>query len=89
MLDLAQPLRADAIDLPEWTAAEVLDAPLPDRNRLRAVVVRLGAGRWQWTINSILRDRGELISTGIEKSAAAARDMAASELAKCLTDPLV
>jgi len=89
MLDLATPTRAAGIDLREWSAAEVLDTPLPDDQRLRAVVCRLGAQQWQWSLSSLDGDeRGELISAGVANSAAAAREMATAEIAKCLESPL-
>lgn len=84
MLDVAAPARADDLPLPEWSAAEVLDAPFADDQMLRAIVCRLGAHRWQWSVSSLDRDRGELISLGIEKTAAAARRTATDEIAKCL-----
>ena len=84
MLDLVDPARADDAQLHEWSAAEVLDAPLADDQTLRAMVCRLGANRWQWTVSSLDHDRGELISVGIERTAAAARQTATVEIAKCL-----
>jgi hypothetical protein len=68
----------------DWSAAEFLDMPLADGNILRALVCRLGAGSWQWSISSMHADSGELISIGVEGSIAAARLMAASEIEKCL-----
>jgi hypothetical protein len=89
MLDLAHPAHADGFDLPDWSAAEVLDAPLPDDQTLRAVVCRLGAHRWQWSLSSLDGDeRGELISAGVAKTAAAAREMATAEITKCLESAL-
>ncbi|HTW54032.1 MAG TPA: hypothetical protein VME45_19250 [Stellaceae bacterium] len=89
MLDLASSACADSLDLPAWAAAEVLDAPLPDDQTLRAVVCRLGAHKWQWSLTSLDGDeRGELICAGIAKSAAAAREMATVEIAKCLESAL-
>ena len=89
MLDVADPVRADDLSLPEWTAAEVLDTPLPDHQTLRALVCRLGANRWQWSLSSLDGDeRGELISAGVEQTAAAARQMATAEIAKCLESAL-
>jgi len=84
MLDVADPARADDLSLPEWSAAEMLDAQLADEQMLRAIVCRLGAHRWQWTVSSLDRDRGELISVGIERTAAAARHTATVEITKCL-----
>jgi hypothetical protein len=88
MLDLADPARADDLPLLEWSAAEVLDAPFADDQTLRAMVCRLGAHRWQWSVCSLDSDRGELISVGIEKTAAAARQTATVEIAKCLEDAI-
>jgi hypothetical protein len=89
IVDLDHPSsRAAELDLPEWSAAEVLDTPVSGNVKLRALVCRLGAGRWQWSISSIDGERGELISTGMEKNVAAARQMAMSEIAKCLESPL-
>jgi hypothetical protein len=77
--------RADiGVGLPDWSAAEFLDMPLAEGVILRALVCRLGAGRWQWSINSLHADSGELISVGIESNIADARLMAASEIEKCL-----
>jgi hypothetical protein len=95
IVDIDSPTRATAsasraaeLDLPAWSAAEVLDTQLPDDFTLRALVCRLGAGKWQWSISSLDGERGELISTGIEKSAADARQVATCEIAKCLEDAL-
>jgi hypothetical protein len=89
IVDIANPSHPVELDLPEWSSAEILDTPLTDDSRLRALVCRLGGGRWQWSISAIDGDRGELISIGIEKNAAAARSTAASEIAKCLENPLL
>ena len=75
-------------DFSEWSAAEILDTPLGGESLIRATVYRLGAGEWRWTVGSLDGDRGELISTGIERNAAAARKMATSEIAKCLESAL-
>jgi hypothetical protein len=88
IVDIERPSLATNPAFSEWSTAEVLDAPLPDDLMLRAVVFRLGIRKWQWSISSLDGDRGELISAGIEKSAAAARLMATSEIAKCLGNPL-
>ena len=84
MLDVAEPARADDLSLHEWSAAEVLDAPLAADQTLRAMVCRLGAHRWQWSVSSLDHDRGELISVGVERTAAAARHTATVEITKCL-----
>jgi len=88
ILDIESPSRATELDLPEWTAAEILDTPLSDDLLLRALVCRLRAGKWQWSISYFDGDRGELISAGVEKSAATARLMAASEISKCVENAL-
>jgi hypothetical protein len=79
---------APELAYPEWSAAEILDTQLTDDQLLRAVVCRQAAGEWHWSVSSLDRDRGELISAGIERSAAAARTMAAAEIAKCLESAL-
>jgi hypothetical protein len=80
--------RATDLDLPAWSAAEVLDAPLPNDLVLRAIVCRTEAGKWQWSVSSLDGDRGELISAGLAESAADARLMATSEIAKCVENPI-
>jgi hypothetical protein len=87
IIDVATMAEAE-LDLSEWSAAEILDTSLGDESLLRATVYRLGAGEWQWSISSLDGNRGELISTGIERNAAAARKMATSEIAKCLESAL-
>ena len=76
------------LDLSRWSAAEILDTPLADESLLRATVCRLGAGEWQWSVSSLDGDRGELISSGVERNAAAARMMASAEIAKCIESAL-
>lgn len=77
--------RADLDKTLVWTHAEFLDEYLPDGLILRALVCPFGDGEWQWTISSLEGlSRGELISAGFEKSVAAARLVATSEIAKCL-----
>ena len=88
IVDLDISSRSVAADLAEWSAAEVLDTPFSDGLMLRALVCRLGAGKWQWSITSLDGDRGELIGIGLEKSLAAARAMATMEITKCLDNPL-
>jgi hypothetical protein len=74
-------------DLPEWSVAEFLDTPLAGGLVLRALVCRLGARRWQWSVCSLDGDEsGALICAGLERTSAAARDTAAAELLKCLGD---
>jgi len=67
------PRTAIDIDLTGWAAADFLDIPHADGLVLRALVCRLGAGKWQWTVSSLDGDSGELICTGIEKTSAGAR----------------
>jgi hypothetical protein len=88
MLDLADPTRANDLPDHDWSAAEVLDTQVADDQTLRAMVCRLGAHRWQWSVSSLDHDRGELISVGTERTAAAARRTAAAEIAKCLENPV-
>jgi hypothetical protein len=66
-----------------WSGAEFFDQHLPDGLVLRALVCPF-EGEWQWTISTLDQDRGELISAGIAKTAATARRVASSEIAKCL-----
>jgi hypothetical protein len=88
IVDLVTSSRAIGADLAEWSAAEVLDTPYSDGLTLRALVCRLDAGKWQWSISSLDGDRGELIGIGLEKSLAAARATATTEIAKCLDNPI-
>lgn len=88
LIDLENPARTAALDVTEWSPAEVLDASLPDDLLLRAIVFRVDAGQWQWSLSAVDHGRGELISSGFEHSAAAARAMATSEIAKCIASPL-
>jgi hypothetical protein len=87
IVDIINPSRRIELDRREWAAAEVLDTPVSGKLVLRALVCRLSASKWQWSIGSYEGERGELISAGIETTAAAARQMATSEIAKCLEDP--
>ena len=73
--------------LPAWSAAEFLDTAYENGLMLRAVICRLGPGQWQWSVMTLANDRGELISTGMERSIANARQTAASEIEKCIQDP--
>jgi hypothetical protein len=74
-------------ELPAWKTAEFLDMPGAGGAVLRALVCRLGADKWHWSISSLERESGALICSGLEKTLAAARETAGSELAKCLDDP--
>jgi hypothetical protein len=47
----------------------------------------LGTGKWQWSISVLDGERSELISSGIDRSGPAARQMATDEIAKCLENP--
>ncbi len=87
IVDIVNPSRPSELDLYEWSGAEVLDTPVSGELVLRALVCRLAAGKWQWSISSCDGERGELISSGIEKTVVAARQMATSEIAKCLENP--
>jgi hypothetical protein len=88
MFDVANSPGADGFDLCDWSAATVLDAPLVDDQSLRAVVLRLADHQWQWSLSSIEGESGALISTGVERTADAARRRAASEITKCLENAL-
>ena len=88
ILDIEQPRRAIDLALPQWSAAEVLDTPFSDNLTLRALVCRLAAGRWQWSILSIDGEHGELISIGVAPSLSAARIAATSEITKCVENAL-
>jgi hypothetical protein len=71
-----------------WASAEFLDRQFPGGITLRALVCPLEGGNWQWSVISLDATRGEVIGVGIEQSAAGARVVALSELAKCFSDPL-
>jgi hypothetical protein len=88
IVDLDTSSRVIGADFAEWSAAEVLDTPFSDGLTLRALVCRLGAGKWQWSISSLDGERGELIGIGLESSLAAARVTATAEIAKCLDNPI-
>jgi hypothetical protein len=81
------PTQTAEFSLPQWSAAEFLDVPYADGLLLRALICRLSAGKWQWSIMSIDGDDGELISLGVEKTVVEARHTAAGELDKCIHDP--
>jgi hypothetical protein len=88
-MSVTETARVAEFNLPRWSAAEFLDTPYADGLVLRALICRLGAGKWQWSILSIDGDRdGELISIGTENTVAEARCTAASELDKCIRNPL-
>jgi hypothetical protein len=89
-MDVREATKTTAFTLPLWSAAEFLDTPYTDGLMLRALVCRLTPGKWQWSVMSIDGGRGgELIGIGTEGSLAEARATAASELDKCMRDPLV
>jgi hypothetical protein len=87
---ISRALPAPTVDFESsaWSGAEILDEPAADGITLRALVCPVESGKWQWSISALGGDSGDLISTGIEASAAKARRTAMSELAKCLEDPL-
>lgn len=80
---------ATEFHLPQWAAAEFLDVPYAEGPVLRALICRLSAGRWQWSIMTVGDDSGEIISTGTERSVTGARQAAASEIDKCIHNPLI
>jgi hypothetical protein len=88
-MDVNEATKTAEFSLPQWSAAEFLDMPYADGLVLRALICRLGAGKWQWSITSIDGDRGELIGIGTDKTVMEARSSAASELDKCIRDPFV
>jgi hypothetical protein len=75
--------KPDLAESPTWSDAEFFDQRLPGGLVLRALICSLD-GEWRWTVSSLDRDRGELIGTGTETTAAAARRAATSEIGKCL-----
>lgn len=81
--------RAAGFSLPQWAAAEFLDVPYAEGPVLRAVICRLSTGRWQWSVMTVGEDSGEIISTGMERSVSGARQAAASEIDKCIHNPLI
>lgn len=87
IIDLEDRSATTEVSSPEWSAAEILDTPLSGNLTLRALVCRLAASKWQWSILSLDAESGAVISTGVEKSIAAARQMATSEIAKCIENP--
>ena len=52
IVDIDNPSAADAVNLGDWSAAEFLDTSCAGSLTLRALVCRLGAGQWQWSIIS-------------------------------------
>jgi hypothetical protein len=71
-----------------WSAAEFLDMPASGLV-LRAMICRVGDGKWQWSIMSIEGDsEGRLICAGLEKTIGDARLTAAAELDNCIHDPM-
>jgi len=78
-MDIREATQSTAFNLPQWSAAEVLDVPF-DGLVLRALVCRLAPGKWQWSVMSIDRDWGELIGIGNEGSQAQASATAACEI---------
>ena len=88
ILEVAEPLRSSELAFRVWSEAEILDTPTTVGLTLRALVCRLTPGQWQWSVSSINHDHGELISIGVERSAAAARQTATDEITKCLDSPI-
>ena len=89
-MDVKEATQITAFNLPQWSPAEFLDMPYVDGLVLRALICRLAPGKWQWSVMSIDGGRGgELIGLGTEGSLAQARATAASELDKCMRDPLI
>ncbi len=75
---------------PVWSTAQFLDRHLAGGLTLRALVYPTEDGKWEWTVSSLDGpSRGELISTGVEHCAAAARATAASEITKCVEDAIL
>jgi len=87
IVDIDMPPRVAHVRATEWSAAEFLDAPFSGDTKLRAMICRLGPGKWQWVIMSLDCRSGELIASGTETDISAARTRAASEIAKCLESP--
>lgn len=79
--------RAAESPISSWTAAEFLDVPCAGGTLLRAVACPLGSGKWQVIVLYLSGPGGEVISTTTAKTAAEARELAASELDKCIHDP--
>lgn len=71
----------------QWSVAEFCDTVFSADTRLRAIICRLSACRWQWMILSMGARDGELISLGTAESVTEARSKATSEIAKCLEGP--
>jgi hypothetical protein len=88
-MDANQTTHAADFRLPQWSVAEFLDVPYAEGPVLRAMICRLGAGKWQWSVMTVARDCGELISIGTESSVTEARRAAASEIDKCIHNPLI
>ena len=87
IVDIETSPRAADLRTTEWSAAEFLDAPFSGATKLRALICRLGPGKWQWIIMSLDNHGGELIASGVETDVSAARTRAASEITKCLESP--
>ena len=89
IVDIEQSPSLAQFQLPKWAAAEVLDTRLTDNLTLRALVCRLAAARWQWSVMSLEGDHGALITAGVSASLNAAREAVATEIAKCVEDGVV
>jgi len=73
----------------DWSDAKFFDKHLPDGLVLRALVCLLENGEWQWSLTVLGEGKGEMISTGTDKTAALARQAAIAEIAKCLEYPMI
>jgi len=88
-VDVLAPSRTTALDSAAWSEAQIFDTQITPDLTVRALVCRLPAGSWQWCISSIDGDGGAMISLGVERTAAAARRVAADEVAKSLENAIV
>jgi hypothetical protein len=88
LMSITEARHTTEFSVPRWSAAEFLDIPYADGTILRAVICRLSPGKWQSTILCLSGDSGEVISTTLSKTAAEAHEIAASELDKCIHDPM-
>lgn len=87
-MDISEGVETMTFTLPRWSTAEFIDIPYAGGLVLRALICRLGPNKWQWSVMSIDGDHGEVIGIGIARSRAEARAITASELDKCMRDPL-
>jgi hypothetical protein len=87
-IDVIAPSRPPALDSAAWSEAQIFDTQITPDLTVRALVCRL-PGSWQWCVVSIDGDSGAVISVGVADSAAAARRVAADEVAKCLENAIL